>query len=146
MKTGMRLTRDDARKEQKDKPLSELDLLTERILGCAYRVSNALGIGFVEKVYENAFVHDMRKNGLGVIQQYPIKVTYDGVMVGEFVADALVEQRVLVELKAVSDLDDNHIAQALNYLRATKLEVCLLLNFGTSRIQVRNLKPSPAWK
>jgi GxxExxY protein len=124
----------------------EIDRLTERIIGCAYRVSNQLGIGFVEKVYENAHAHEMRKDGLQVVQQYPIKVVYDGVVVGEFFIDLLVEERVLVELKAVSELTVEHVAQALNYLRATGLEACLLINFGKSRIQVRHLHPSPNWK
>ena len=119
---------------------------TERIIGCAYTVSNVLGIGFVEKVYENAFVHELRKTGFTVQQQYPIKVVYDDLVVGEFFEDILVDEQILIELKAVSNLDVNHIAQALNYLRATGLSTCLLINFGKSRIQVRNLKPSPNWK
>lgn len=124
----------------------ELNTLTERIIGCAYEVSNGLGTGFIEKVYENAHTLEMRKNGLKVMQQYSIKVKYDGVVVGEFAADELVEDAVLVELKAVSALNEEHVAQALNYLRATGLQVCLLINFGQSKIQVRRLHPSPSWK
>ncbi len=127
-------------------PGEELNSLTERIIGCAYEVSNRLGSGFVEKVYENAHAHEMRKNGLKVLQQYPIKVQYDDIVVGEFVADELVEDLILVELKAVSGLNEEHIAQALNYLRATGLPACLLINFGQSKIQVRRLHPSPSWK
>ncbi len=123
-----------------------LDQLTEKIIACAFDVSDTLGIGFVEKVYENAFAHRMRKDGLKVAQQYPIKVIYDGVIVGEFIADMLVEDRVLVELKSVSELTPEHLAQALNYLRASGLETCLLINFGKPRIQVRRLHPSPNWK
>lgn len=123
-----------------------IDKLTERILACAFEVSNAPGIGFVEKVYENAFAHRMRKDGLKVVQQYPIKVMYDGVIVGEFLADMLVEDRILIELKAVSELTTEHLAQALNYLRATGMGTCLLINFGKTRIQVRRLHPSPNWK
>jgi GxxExxY protein len=100
----------------------------------------------VEKVYEKAFSHELRKAGFSVQQQYPIKVKYDNVVVGEFFADLFVDEQILIELKAVSTLDSNHIAQALNYLRATGLDTCLLINFGTPRIQVRNLKPSPHWK
>ena len=122
----------------------ELDKVTERIIGCAHKVSNTLGAGFVEKVYENAHAHQMRKDGLKVIQQYPIEVIYDGIIVGEFFADMLVEDIVLVELKAVSGLIDEHMAQALNYMRATSLPACLLINFGQSRIQVRRLHPSPS--
>ncbi len=124
----------------------ELNSLTERIIGCAYEVSNRLGSGFVEKVYENAHAYEMRKNGPRVLQQCPIKVRYDGVVVGECVADELVEDVVLVELKAVSALNEEHAAQALNYLRATGLPASLLINFGLPKIQVRRLHPSPNWK
>jgi GxxExxY protein len=124
----------------------ELDKITEKIIGCAYRVSNNLGIGFVEKVYENAHAHEMRKDGLRVVQQHPIKVVYDGIIVGEFFVDLLVEDRVLVELKAVSELTSEHLAQALNYLRASRLPACLLINFGKPRIQIRHLHPSLNWK
>lgn len=123
-----------------------IDKLTERIIGCAFKVSNSLGIGFVEKVYENAYVHELRQDGLSVQQQFPIKVVYDGIIVGDFYADMLVEETILIELKAVTTLDKNHIAQSLNYLRASGLETCLLINFGTPKIQIRNLKPSPKWK
>jgi GxxExxY protein len=123
-----------------------LDELTEKIIGCAYQVSNTIGIGFVEKVYENAHVHELRKNRLYVQQQYPIKVVYDDITVGEFFVDILVENLVLVELKAVSALNNEHLAQALNYLRASKLPVWLLINFGRLKIQIRRLHPSPNWK
>ena len=123
-----------------------IDKITEKIIASAFKVSNTLGIGFVEKVYENAHVHQMRKDGLKVMQQHPIKVEYDGEIIGEFFADMLVEDRILVELKAVSELTPEHLAQALNYLSATGLDACLLINFGKSRIQVRHLHPSPNWK
>jgi len=109
---------------------SELDKITERIIGCAYTVSNTLGIGFIEKVYENEHLHEMKKNGLKVIPQRPVKVNYDGIMVGEFYLDMLVNDLVIVELKAVSALTHDHMAPALNYLRATDLPACLLINFG----------------
>lgn len=125
---------------------ASLDRLTESIIGCAFNVSNTLGIGFVEKVYENAHAYEMRKQGLKVFQQYPIKVGYDGILVGEFFADLLIEDLVLVELKAVSVLNVDHIAQSLNYLRATGLPACLLINFGQPKLQVRRLHPSPKWK
>lgn len=124
----------------------ELNKITERIIGCAYRVSNSLGIGFVEKVYENALGHEVRKEDLKVVQQHPIRVIYDAVVVGEFFADLLVEDLVLVELKAVSALTNDHMAQSFNYLRATGLPACLLINFGQPKIQLRRLYPSPAWK
>jgi GxxExxY protein len=124
----------------------ELDRITERIIGCAYKVSNTLGIGFVERVYENSLFHEMKKENLRVVQQYPAKVIYDGIVVGEFFLDMLVNDLVIVELKAVSTLANEHLAQALNYLRATDLPAGLLINFGQSKIQVRRLYPSPAWK
>ena len=113
--------------------------LTEQIIGCAFEVSNELGVGFVEKVYANALVHELCKRGLTVAQQYPITVMYDDVIVGEFVADVLVEDRVLIELKAVSDLNNIHKAQCLNYLKASGLRTCLLINFGQPRIQIQRL-------
>jgi GxxExxY protein len=126
-------------------PQNGLDSLTERILRCAYTVSNTLGVGFLEKVYENAHAIEMRKDGLRVFQQHPVNVTYDGAIVGEFFVDELVNDMVLVELKAVTTLTDEHLAQALNYLRATGLPACLLLNFGVSKLQIRRLHPSPNW-
>jgi GxxExxY protein len=83
---------------------------------------------FLRLSYENALVHEMRKQGMQVCQQHPIRVTYDSVVVGDFVADLLVEDAVLVELKATKAVEDVHVAQCLNYLRATGVNVCLLLN------------------
>jgi GxxExxY protein len=125
---------------------TEIDKVTERIIGCAYKVSNALGIGFVEKVYENSHVHEMRKDGLKVLQQYPVKVIYDGIIGGDFCLDMLVNDLVIVEVKSISTLTNDHMAQAFNYLRATSLPACLLINFGQPKIQVRRLYPSPTWK
>jgi GxxExxY protein len=124
----------------------DLNKLTEKIIGCAFDISNSLGIGFVEKVYENAYAHLLRKTGHRVILQHPIKVLFDGIVFGEFFGDLLVDDLVLIELKAVTELANEHTAQALNYLRATGLPVCLLINFGKPRIQVRHLHPSPNWK
>ena len=122
-----------------DEKRDELNGITERVIGCAYKVSNTLGSGFLEKVYENSMAHEVRKNGLHVEQQYPVQVAYDGIVVGEFVADLLVEGTVVVELKAVKELDDIHVAQCLNYLKATSLTVCILINFGKSRIDIRRI-------
>lgn len=118
----------------------ETNDITERVIGCAFTVSNTLGSGFLEKVYENALVHELRKLGFSCAQQSPINVMYDGKCVGEYVADLVVEDRVLVELKAVQVLNDVHLAQCLNYLKATRHELCLLLNFGTPRVQVKRLR------
>lgn len=128
-------------------PSPDVNLITEKIIGCAYDVSNTLGMGFVEKVYENVLVHQIRKStSLTVAQQSPIKVVYDGIVVGEFFADLLVDERVLVELKSVSMLTNDHVAQALNYLRATGLEICLLINFGRTKVEIKRLRPYTDWR
>lgn len=116
-----------------------LDRITEKIIGCAYAVSNELGCGFLEKIYENALVRELRKAGLEVAQQYPMQVVYDGVVVGDYAADLVVEEGVLVELKAVRALDEVHFAQCLNYLKATGLSICLLLNFGKPRVEIKRI-------
>ncbi len=127
-------------------PSQDVNEITQKIIGCAFEVSNTLGIGFVEKVYENALAHAIRRVNMQVRQQYPIKVHYDNIVVGEFLADLLVEERVLVELKAVSMLSQEHTAQALNYLRATGLEICLLINFGRTKIEIKRLRPYTDWQ
>jgi GxxExxY protein len=106
--------------------------LTRTIIGCAFRVHNALGEGFVEKVYENALRIELVKQGLGVEQQAPIEVTYEGQMVGSFFADLWVADRVIVEVKAVQSLSKAHEVQLVNYLTATGVDTGLLLNFGSS--------------
>ncbi|MHC1725314.1 MAG: GxxExxY protein [Syntrophobacteraceae bacterium] len=111
--------------------------LTEVIIGCAMRVHRALGPGFLESVYQNALVHELRKAGLAVECQRAVKVFYDGVMVGDFVADMLVAETILVENKAVQTIAQAHEVQVVNYLAATGLEVGLLLNFGASSLQVK---------
>ena len=100
---------------------------------------NELGPGFLEKVYENALAHELQKTGLSAKQQYGIQVTYDGVLIGEFAADLFVEECVLVELKTAKALDEAHMAQCLNYLKATGLQVCLLINFGTPKVQIKRI-------
>lgn len=125
----------DERGLERDK----MSLLTERVIGCAFTVSNELGCGFLEKVYENALAHELRKAGLKVEQQHEIAVYYDGAVVGEYTADLLVEGSLLVELKAVKELDDVHLAQCLNYLRATRLRLCLLMNFAKPRVDIRRV-------
>ena len=118
------------------------DPLTGLIIGCCFRVANELGPGFLEKVYENALAHELRKAKAKVIQQQGIEVFYDGVKVGNYEADLLVEGRVLVEVKAVQSLDSAHVGQCLNYMRGTGLVTCLLVNFGRAKIQVRRLSMS----
>jgi GxxExxY protein len=117
----------------------ELNQVTEQIIGSAFTVSNELGSGFLEKVYENALAHELRKAGARVRQQYPIQVHYDGIVVGDYVADLLVNDCVLVELKAMQALGNVEMAQCLNYLKATGLRICLLLNFGRPRVEVKRI-------
>jgi GxxExxY protein len=116
-----------------------MDELTERVIQCAFAVSNTLGCGFLEKVYENALAHELRKAGLHVQQQHGVTVYYDGVSVGEYSADLLVEGVLLLELKAVKQLDNIHLAQCLNYLRATNVRLCLLINFGKAKLEFRRV-------
>ena len=111
--------------------------LTERIIGCAMTVHRILGPGFLESVYQNALVHELRKAALAVDCERKIQVTYDGVVVGEFSADMLVEGVVLVENKAVHALAPTHEVQLVNYLTATGIEIGLLLNFGAERLEFK---------
>ncbi len=120
----------------------ELNALTERITGCAFKVANALGCGYLEKVYENALVHELRKNGLIAYAQHPINVIYDGVVIGEYYADILVADIIILELKAAKDHDDVFTAQCLNYLKATGRPICLLLNFGRPRLDIKRYRRS----
>jgi GxxExxY protein len=115
----------------------QMDILTQRVIGCAYTVSNVLGCGFLEKVYENALVIELRKSGLKVVQQQRMDVLYDNMVVGEYCADIIVDGQLIVEIKALSTLTDTHKAQILNYLKATGLRLGLLINFGTSKVEVR---------
>lgn len=114
----------------------KVDDLTQKIIGCAYKVHNALGSGFLEKVYENALRIELQKLGLDVKQQEPINVGYEGQLVGEYYADLWVDGRVVIELKAVQTLTQRHEVQLVNCLTATGIEDGLLLNFGSS-VQVK---------
>ena len=111
--------------------------LTEQIIGCAYRVSNTLGCGFLEKVYENALAYELNNQNLEVQQQQSIEVNYDGIIVGHYVADLIVESKAIIEMKAATVVNEIHAAQTLNYLKATGLPVALLLNFGKPKIEIR---------
>jgi GxxExxY protein len=111
--------------------------LTEKIIGAALEVHNHLGSGFLEKVYENAMLVEMRNRGVDAGSQVLVPVSYKGALVGEYVADLLVERLVICEIKAIKDLAREHEAQIINYLKATGIKVGLLLNFGRSRLQFR---------
>jgi GxxExxY protein len=116
-----------------------LNDLSGRVIGCAFSVLNTLGAGFLEKVYENALAIEMRATGLAIVQQHAVTVLYRDMVVGEYFPDLLVEDVLLVELKIVKALDDTHRLQCTNYLKATGLRLCLLLNFGKSRLEIKRV-------
>lgn len=109
--------------------------LTGRVIGCAYDVYNKLGYGFLEKVYKNALCIELDRIGIKAVQEVPLAVKFDGIVVGEYFADIIVEEKVILEIKAVSQLVKAHEVQLVNYLKATGVKVGLLINFG-ERIQV----------
>jgi len=124
-----------------------MDSLTHAIIGFAMKVHRALGPGFLESVYRNALLHELHRAGILAERERRIAVLYDGISVGEFVADILVEGRVIVELKAVDTLHPAHEVQTVNYLAATGIDVGLLINFGSQSLQFkrkfRNRNPNP---
>lgn len=113
--------------------------LTRSVIGCAFSVSNELGSGFLESVYEKALMVALNAQGIAVRAQAPINVYFREEVVGVFYADLLVEDELIVELKAVKALAAEHQAQVINYLQATGIEVGLLLNFGRPRLEYRRL-------
>lgn len=111
--------------------------ITRRVIGCAFAVINELGAGFLESVYEKALLLALREEGLSAVAQHPIKVMFRGECVGDFYADLLVEEKVVVELKAVKAIAPEHQAQIINYLKATGIEVGLLINFGSPKLEYK---------
>ncbi len=111
--------------------------LTGKIIGCAMKVHRTLGSGFLESVYQNALVHELKKTGLEVACEVPLQVEYDGVVVGEFAADMLVAEKIVVENKAVQKLCTAHEVQLVNYLTATGMDVGLLLNYGSPELEFK---------
>ena len=110
----------------------DINILTERVIRCSYTVHNHLGPGFLERVYENALCMELGTDGFDVKQQYPIPVFYKGVVVGDFYADFLIDDRLIVELKAIQNMGREHEVQLVNYLAATDIDDGLLINFGKS--------------
>jgi len=111
--------------------------LTGKILEAAFAVHNVLGAGFVERVYANALAIELRRSGLDYAQESPLKIRYRDTIVGDYVADVIVDGRVIIELKACASLDPSHSAQVMNYLRAANVHVGLLLNFGRPKLEYR---------
>ena len=116
--------------EDKDNQDYKYNVLTERIIEIFYRVYNKLGYGFLEKVYENAMMKEFKTTDIPAVSQYAINVVYEGEIIGEYFADILVDSKVIVEIKASKSLAIENEAQLLNYLKATEIEVGLLLNYG----------------
>ena len=106
--------------------------MTGKIINCAFKVHNTLGAGFLEKVYENALIIELRKNGFHVEKQYNIPVFYEGEQVGDYYADLFINQKLIIELKAVENIHPKHEVQLVNYLAGTGLDIGLLINFGSS--------------
>ena len=115
----------------------ELNDITYEIRGAVFKVNKILGSGFLEKVYENALQIELKSRGLKAASQVPLKVTYKGEIVGDYFADIVVENRVLVELKTVKKLNKIHEAQLLNYLKATGIQVGLLINFYHPKVEIK---------
>ena len=126
----------------------EINDLTYAINGAIFEVNRVLGPGFLERVYENALMVELEKRGLNAKSQVPIKVVYKENIVGQYIADLLVEDRVIIELKTVENLDKVHEAQLLNYLKATEKQVGLLVNFKHPKVEIKrmvlNLPEGPA--
>ncbi len=113
--------------------------LTEKIIGCAFKVYNKMGFGFLESVYEKCLLIELSKEGLHVESQVPITVYYDFEIVGYFVSDILVENRIIIELKSISKLLKIHEIQLVNYLVATGKEIGILLNFSQEKVEIKRV-------
>jgi GxxExxY protein len=118
-----------------------LDSLTERVLGCVFEVANTLGAGFLEKVYERSLLRELKLQGIQATAQSSFSVDYKGQCVGQYCADILVENMLVVELKCVDRLAKEHLAQCLNYLRASGMCLCLLVNFQKPTRRVETSSP-----
>lgn len=124
--------------DRQDKGLKHEEL-TKAVIGCAFEVINELGAGFLESVYEKALLLALRQKGLSAMAQHPVKVIFRNECVGDFYADIFVENKVIVELKAVKTIAPEHQAQIINYLNATGIEVGLLINFGNQKLEYKRL-------
>jgi GxxExxY protein len=116
--------------------------LTKEIIGAAFEVWKVLGYGFLEKVYENALLVELKSRGIAIERQPDISVRYKGTLVGHYTADLFVDGKVIVELKAEKEYNSKHEAQLLNYLKATGIQVGLLLNFGEQKCEFKRLAKS----
>ena len=119
---------------QDEQDVSEL---TQEVIGCAFKIHNTLGFGFLESVYEKSILVELSRKGISAAAQEPIQVQYEGVLVGDFIADLIIENRLIVELKSIARLATAHEVQLVNYLTATGIEHGLLINFGPERVEVK---------
>jgi GxxExxY protein len=117
----------------------DVEYLTASIIGAAFEISNTLGHGFLEGVYRKALIHELSIRGLSTAEEIPFEVTYKEAVLGRYFCDLLVEGTVVVELKAVNQLNSSHVGQLLNYLKASGLRVGLLFNFGRPRLEYRRV-------
>lgn len=121
----------------------EYEDLTHKIIGCAYKVFNQLGFGYLESVYRKAMVIGLTKVDLKVDQEKPLKVYYDDEVIGEFSVDLFVEDAVVIELKSVQHIIKEHEVQLVNYLKGLKRDIGLLINFGPSGVEVKRKYKKP---
>ena len=113
--------------------------LSYQIVGAAMEVHSTLGSGFLEKVYENALLYELELRNLKAIAQLPLQVLYKGNVVGDYIADIFVEDKIILELKAIKAIHDVHVAQAINYLTATGLKLAIILNFGSDKLESKRV-------
>ena len=125
---------------QEEWPLMNTDELTELVIGAFLEVSNTLGAGFLEKVYERALLRELGLRGIRAKAQVSFSVMYKGLSVGDYYADIVVEDLLVIELKCVDRLVDEHLAQCLNYLKASGREICLLVNFQRPRVEWKRVR------
>lgn len=117
----------------------EFDALVETIVGAVYEVSNVLGCGFLEKLYERALLQELAMRGLAVQSRVPFPVAYKGQPIGDYFADLVVESKIIVELKCVERLSNEHMAQCINYLKASGVRIALLVNFQRPKVEWRRI-------
>jgi GxxExxY protein len=123
----------------KDGNREQLNQISEAVIRAAYEVSNVLGAGFLEKVYRQALREELRRHDIASHEECPLKVRYKGVVVGDYIADLLVQDTLVVELKCVEKIANEHLAQCLNYLKATNNPLGLILNFQRPRVEVKRV-------
>lgn len=132
------------KQDEQDKELKYEDI-TKIIIGCAFEVINELGTGFLESVYGKALLLALLQKGLSAVSQHPIKVMFRGECVGDFYVDIFVEEKVIVELKTIKSIAPEHQAQIINYLTATGIEVGLLINFGSPKLEYKRFTRKANW-